>query len=228
MRMLVVNADDFGLARGVNGWIIEAFKRGIVRSTSLMVRRAAADEAAKMAADNPDLGVGLHIDLGDWKYENGEWRLLNSVADCDDEKGMRKEIDSQLERFAQLVGKPPTHLDSHHHVHRSPELAPLVNETGKRLNVPVRGNSAVAYVGSFYGQSDTGEPYPELVSVKTLLNLLHNVKQDACELSCHPGYVSEDLHSSYSRERELELAALTDPRVMVAIKNNEWRLMNYD
>lgn len=46
---MIVNADDFGLSPGVNRGIIQAHEHGIVTSASLMVRRAAAYQAAQYA-----------------------------------------------------------------------------------------------------------------------------------------------------------------------------------
>ena len=69
-RVLIVNADDFGLSAGVNRGIVEAHERGIVTSASLMVRRPAAREAADYARTHParylkDLprwqGATLHV-----------------------------------------------------------------------------------------------------------------------------------------------------------------------
>src|SRR5215470_9116375 len=63
-RYLIVNADDFGMCKGVNRGIIEAHARGIVTSTSLMVTRpVAAEDAAQRAREHPSLDLGLHVDL---------------------------------------------------------------------------------------------------------------------------------------------------------------------
>lgn len=55
MRCLVVNADDFGAGRGVNRGIVEAHRRGIVTSTSLMTEGPASAEAARLAGECPSL-----------------------------------------------------------------------------------------------------------------------------------------------------------------------------
>ena len=60
---LIVNADDFGRSRGVNRGIVETHERGIVTSTSLMVFRPGAREAATYARAHPGLSTGLHIEL---------------------------------------------------------------------------------------------------------------------------------------------------------------------
>ena len=72
-RVLVVNADDFGRSPGVNAGIADTHERGIVTSTSLMVRWPAAEQAAAYARQTPTLAVGLHADLGEWARRDGAW-----------------------------------------------------------------------------------------------------------------------------------------------------------
>jgi hypothetical protein len=69
-RRLTVNADDFGLSEGVNRGIV----RGIVTSTSLMVRGTAGPQASALARELPELSVGLHLDLAECALEAGERR----------------------------------------------------------------------------------------------------------------------------------------------------------
>src|SRR3954452_16947488 len=70
-KHLIVNADDLGLSDGVNRGIFCAHENGIVTSASLMVRQPAAKEATRSARRFPDLGIGLHFDLGEL-YRDGE------------------------------------------------------------------------------------------------------------------------------------------------------------
>ena len=137
-RYLIVNADDFGSSAGVDRGIVEAHERGIVTSASLMVRGASAAEAAAYARARPELSVGLHVDLGEWVYRNGEWAMLYEVAPAEDERAVREEFDRQLARFQDLVGREPTHLDSHQHVHRHDPLRSLMVDAAGRLSVPLR------------------------------------------------------------------------------------------
>src|SRR5215831_3654590 len=80
VRQLIVNADDFGQSPGVNRGIIQAHERGIVTSASLMVRWRAAAEAAAYARAHPRLGLGLHVDLGEWEYRDGDWTMLYQLV----------------------------------------------------------------------------------------------------------------------------------------------------
>src|SRR5215470_17031038 len=65
MRRLIVNADDFGLTSGVNRGILEAHRRGIVTSATLMACGRRFAEAASLALQVPDLSIGCHVVLVD-------------------------------------------------------------------------------------------------------------------------------------------------------------------
>src|SRR3954468_18395984 len=114
-RRLIVTADDFGLTEGVNRGTIEAHEHGIVTSASLMVRGAAAAHAAQSARSHPAISVGLHFDAAEWRYRDGRWQLAYQVIDVKDPRQLRGELERQLETFERLMGRTPTHLDSHQH-----------------------------------------------------------------------------------------------------------------
>src|ERR1041385_7040917 len=116
-RFLIVNADDFGRTPGVNEGIQEAHECGIVTSASLMVRWPAAQEAAQYSRKHPELSVGLHLDLEEWAYQHHTWVRLYEVVPPGDSAAIAREVGGQLDRFLDLMGKPPTHLDSHQHAH---------------------------------------------------------------------------------------------------------------
>ncbi|MBZ5628348.1 MAG: ChbG/HpnK family deacetylase [Acidobacteriia bacterium] len=63
MKRLIINADDFGLTRGVNRAIVEAHERGVVTSATLMASGSEFDEAVALARRLPRLSVGCHVDL---------------------------------------------------------------------------------------------------------------------------------------------------------------------
>jgi predicted glycoside hydrolase/deacetylase ChbG (UPF0249 family) len=212
VKRLVVNADDFGHSDEVNTGVAEAHERGIVTSTSLMVRRPAAEAAAAYARSHPELGLGLHVELGEWEYRDGEWIASGRIADGE----LARDVKGQLERFRELAGHEPTHLDSHQHAHRDEPARSFVQELGRELGVHVRHFGPVRYCGRFYGQDDTGTPHPELITAEALAALLRSLPDGTTELCCHPGKGAVP-GSSYAREREHELEALCDARVRAAI-----------
>src|SRR5271167_4344169 len=65
MRRLIVNADDFGLTKELNRGIIEAHRRGVVTSATLMANGPAFADAVQLAQTEPQLSVGCHVVLVD-------------------------------------------------------------------------------------------------------------------------------------------------------------------
>jgi len=58
---LIINADDFGISRGVNIGVIETAEAGVVTSASLIVNLPAFADAISRAQSCPDLSLGLHL-----------------------------------------------------------------------------------------------------------------------------------------------------------------------
>lgn len=110
-------ADDFGQSPGVNRGIIEAHENGIVTSASLMTRWLAAGEASLNAREHPKLSLGLHLDLGEWIYRGGSWVPLYTVGALEDESAVEREVYRQVDIFRHLLGRDPTHINSHQHIH---------------------------------------------------------------------------------------------------------------
>lgn len=60
-RLLILNADDFGMCHAVNRGIIEVLEAGIIRSTSLMICTAWAGEAVDYLREHPTVHFGVHL-----------------------------------------------------------------------------------------------------------------------------------------------------------------------
>ena len=228
MPFLIVNADDFGQAPGINRGVVAAHERGVVTSASLMVRWPAAAEAAAYARAHRELAVGLHLDLGEWCLRDGEWVARYRVVDTDDADAVERELAAQLETFRALLGRPPSHLDSHQHVHRSDPAASLVAAAAADLGVPLRDRDPrVCYRGDFYGQDGHGAPYPEGITVDAFERVVSDLAEGWTELACHPGEPDDALASTYRAERQLELAVLCDDRARDAIRRHDVELVSF-
>jgi len=218
-RHLIFNADDFGASEGVNRGILEAHTRGVVTSASFMVTGRVAREAAAMGRDHPALALGLHWDV--WGEDEREFDLRDRAA-------VRDEFRRQLEVFERLVGRLPTHVDSHRHAHREKGLFELFRELVEPLGVPLRDDGRVRYVGGFYAQWEWKVTNLEYVGVPFLQKMLREeVSEGWTEFSCHPGYVTPDYSAVYLREREAELRTLTDPRIPQTLAELGIRLASY-
>jgi predicted glycoside hydrolase/deacetylase ChbG (UPF0249 family) len=226
-RYLIVNADDFGQSEGVNRGIIDAHENGIVTSASLMVRWPAAVAAAAYAREHPALSVGLHLDLGEWAQSADGWTPLYEVVDLQDAEAVRREVWQQLDTCRRLLGRDPTHLDSHQHVHRTWQVQPIVQQMAAELSVPLRGFSAdVHYCGTFYGQSADGKTVPDALRAETLIRTMAALPAGITEIGCHPGY-GDDLQSMYGVERAREVEVLLHPAMKVALQAGRLTLCSY-
>jgi predicted glycoside hydrolase/deacetylase ChbG (UPF0249 family) len=217
MRRLIVNADDLGQSRGINRGIARAHEGGIVTSASLMVRFAAAADAAGWAARQPALSLGLHLDLGEWAFHDGAWRARYVVADLADATAVEREVRHQIDAFTALAGHPPTHLDSHQHVHRDEPVRSIALAAAVTLGVPLRGcDPRVGHCGGFYGQTAEGATLDGVISLAGLAAVLSGLGDGTHELGCHPGYAG-DLETTYRDERAREVEVLTDPGARRAV-----------
>lgn len=219
MRYLIVNGDDFGASQGINRGIIEAHRRGILTSTSLLVTQPWSEEAAHLSRAVPDVSVGLHVHF---QKESREPGARQSDADS-----WRAELDRQCHRFEELMGRSPTHLDSHHNVHRDPRLLPHFLSVARQYGVPLREHSPVRYLSQFYGQWG-GQTHLEQISVDSLVHLLKTaIQKGVTELSCHPGYVDPEFSSAYSTERETELQTLCAPGIRTVLAELQIQLIAF-
>jgi chitin disaccharide deacetylase len=218
-KYLIVNADDFGASVGVNRGILDCHRNGIVTSASLMVTGRAVAEAVAMSRNCPGLSIGLHWDV--WGEDEHEF-------DLGDTEKVRDEFRRQLDEFHRLLGRFPSHVDSHRHAHRESHVFPLFQELVAPLGVPLRGDGRVRFVGGFYAQWEWQVTNLEYVSVPFLQRILRDeVPAGWTEISCHPGYPSPDYTAVYLREREAEVRTLTDARIRQTIDQLGIHLMNY-
>ena len=217
-RFLIVNADDLGLSAEVDRGLFEAHDAGVVTSTSLLVDGPDAEAAIEQARKRPKLGLGIHVAFD----ERGKL-----FTDMQDLAAVQQQIDRQLTAFVRLVGSPPDHIDSHHHMHRLFNVARLFLVAGRRYNVPVRGFSDVVFVGRFWGQPEFGKTDLSKISPEVMIAMLRAVKPGVTEISCHPGHVETRPDALYNREREVELQTLTDEQVKDTITEEGIRLINY-
>lgn len=226
-RTLIVNADDFGRSAAVNEGVIRCHEHGIVTTATLMVRWPDAAEAGGYARASRTLGVGLHFDLGEWVHRDGGWEAAYEVLGEEEPEAIARELDRQLGLFDDLVGRPPSHLDSHQHVHRDQPVRRVVLAAAARLGVPVReATPGIAYSGAFYGQDGKGTPVPQAITVEALIAAIEALPPGITEMGCHPA-TAVDHETTYGAERLREVETLCDERVRSAIEAAGVELRSY-
>jgi predicted glycoside hydrolase/deacetylase ChbG (UPF0249 family) len=250
MKRLIVNADDFGRARGINRGVLRAHRDGIVTAATLMVSAPASDDAARVARETPSLDVGVHLTLT-YGRPLSDPAAIPSLVEQDgsfprvpgaflgtgraDREEALAEYRAQVARARTLLGRVPTHLDSHHWLHDEPgiewAIATLAHETGMAVR-PHDGRqrdrlraAGVATVDHYRRDFQ----HHGHVDLATLERILAELDDGVTELGCHPGEPDAELAatSTYASLRADELATLTDPRAMAAVTRNGITLSDY-
>ncbi len=258
MTRLIVNADDFGRASGVNAGIVRAHRQGIVTATTLMVGAPASEDAGRIARSTPSLDVGVHLTLTYGRPLTDPERIPSLVdpggafprdpaAFLGRGRATRDEAlieyRAQHARATDLLGRAPTHLDTHHWLHDEPALewaiVALALETGAAVRPHDDGQrdrlraTGVRTVDRYRRDFQ----HAGHVDVPTLVRILDEIGADQMagrgdgltELGCHPGEPDRELErtSAYAVLRVTELATLTDPRVRGAVERNGIHLVTY-
>lgn len=203
---LIVNADDLGYDPEIDRGILEAHATGLVTSASAMVDTPFSERALREAP--PSLGVGLHAVLDP---------SLGAAA-------AQAELERQILRFERLRGRPPTHLDTHRHAHAGPGVLEAVGRAAGARRLPARAldgamrswlrERGVPTADHFLGDAAARPCW----TLPRLLSALGALRAGVTEIMCHPGYRPSVARTSFGGEREVELAALTDPRAMEAAR----------
>jgi predicted glycoside hydrolase/deacetylase ChbG (UPF0249 family) len=209
VKNLIVNADDLGWTEGVNRGIADAHRKGLVTSTSLLANGSAFASAQEVARANPELGVGVHLNLSDGPPSadpqqihgllNGEGQLdfspeslLLRIASRGLElDSVEREWDAQILKV-QAAGISPTHLDGHKHVQMLPGLfeiaVRLARKHGIRAIRVSHEESKLRTVLSTGGDQRTGVVLKQGVQARGLKLLA----RDAREMADHAGLVTTD------------------------------------
>ncbi len=157
MRRLIVNADDFGLTRGVNRAIADAHQNGIVSSATLMANGAAFADAVQLAHSLPLLSVGCHVVLVDGSpvAPPAQVETLLATRSAEplnfhttisafaaratlggfDREQLVDEVAAQIRKL-QSAGITVSHLDSHKHAHIFPQILTALLRAARICGVP--------------------------------------------------------------------------------------------
>jgi len=119
---------------------------------------------------------------------------------------------------------PPTHLDSHQHLHRDPLVGRVVAAVGSACPCGTRRRTS-RNSGTFYGQDGKGTPYSEFVSVDARVRIVAGLPAGTTELGCHRGLL--DGVPGYGAGRMVEAGALCDARVRPALAEHSVTLRSF-
>ncbi len=251
MARVVINADDFGLTDGVTRGIVQAIQQGSVTSTTAMTCVPGAAERLRQWAPMIPHCIGAHLQLttgrplsdpsviptlcgSDGNFHADKRRLIYASSD-----EILIEWEAQFE-FLRGLGIEPTHVDTHHHVHKFPNVFDSFCTMARRFNVPAR---AITFsMRDALNRAQVPCPdrvslgfYGDALSLQTLLTLTTDAAQSlpesaVVEIMCHPGFYCDELASlsKYTHQRERELEILCSPILSQELETRGTELCCYD
>jgi chitin disaccharide deacetylase len=220
VKNLIVNADDLGWTEGVNRGIAEAHRHGLVTSTSLLANGRAFASGLEVARNNPEMGVGVHLNLSDGppiadtrkvrgllndvgSLEGGPESLLLRIA----RRSLRveeveREWDAQIQRVRD-AGIEPTHVDGHKHVQMLPGLFEIALRLAKKhgirgIRVSHEASKLRASLGSG-GEQKSGVVLKQGMQARGLKLLA----RDARNMAARAGLVTTDYFCGIAQTGEL-------------------------
>lgn len=222
-RLLILNADDFGMCHAINQGIIEVLEVGIVSSTSLMVCTPWANEAADYLRKHPMVHFGLHLTAvcDSALYNWGPCSPIDQVPALvtpqgrffefesfhnNDRPGFLVQLEHEFRKQIQMVyemGLQPDHLDWHAiRLNKKPGVFAVLLRLAREFGLPLRTFGAenihnVQAMGLPCNDYDLLDSY--LIEPSGMpgryLELVDEIKPGLNEWAIHPGIANEELNA---------------------------------
>ena len=223
-KLLILHADDLGVAHSENAASFTALDSGWINSASIMMTTPWVTEVAEYAKRNPNADLGLHLTLtSEWEtYRWGSVESRDKVPSLHDADGtlprqsqtvatrakideVERELRAQVER-ALAIGIKPTHLDSHMGaLFSTPELMATYVKVARSYRLPF-----LAYIGAprfapppspqdkdiiLDAVIIANSQVPEDQWMKFYLDAIKNLKPGLTEILVHLGYDDAELQA---------------------------------
>lgn len=252
MKTLIVNADDYGLTSAVSKGIREAYLKGILTSTTVMVTGLTVEnDIPLLIKECPEIGIGIHLTLTNLRpvsapaliesllNPQGRFYPLNELISCAgeiDEEELYLEWKAQIERLLSL-GVKPGHLDSHHNACLICEqsvnvMVRLAEKFSLSVRTPVSpngNNSLESYAIERLNKYRIGYPKTfnmnftgQKGSQSALSEILSRLAPGITEICSHPGYIDDELRNISS----LIEARLTELKTLCSAETAELVAVN--
>ena len=231
-KLLIVHADDLGMAHSVNAASIKAFETGMVNSGSIMVPCPWLPEIAAYAGKFPEADLGLHLTLtSEWNpfgwgpvlskdrvpslltRDGYLYPTETEAASRADAREAEAEIRAQIER-ARAAGIQPTHLDSHMGtLYQNEALFRVFLRVSRENKLPIRISKDWLARAPFISSNLT----PDDIVIDRIIDIGPNVRPEGWAAfyteaikSIGPGVTAITVHLAYDDE-EMRAATLDHP-----------------
>jgi predicted glycoside hydrolase/deacetylase ChbG (UPF0249 family) len=220
-RLLIINADDFGMCHAVNEAVFRAFSNGLLRSTTLMVPCPWALHAMHFLANHPEIPFGVHLTaISDWvDYRWGPITPQDKVSSLLNQDGTFPNFEQMHQFLAQVkldelelefraqietvlsAGLQPTHLDWHAlRIGGREDIIDLMFRLAKEYGLALRvyGRSSIIKIqsqGLPTNDHDFLDSYLIDMSGKSahFMRMLRDLPAGLSEWAIHPAIRSEEL-----------------------------------
>lgn len=244
---LIFNADDFGLSKGVNLGILEAYQNGLVRSCTMMAGTPGFEHGVQIAKLNPELKIGVHLTLTNnvsvgkgYKTITDEHGRFLSLTDAEaaakegrlDLAEVEAEFEAQIGKIIN-AGIKPDHFDSHHHIHNQPGIVNVFLKLAKKYDVKVRIYDKELLKGEFAGIKTTehfdDSFYNEKATLEDLKAMISSYEGESLEVMSHPAFIDNTLYkaTSYSIKRIIELDVLTSGELKTFVDEKGYEICSF-
>jgi predicted glycoside hydrolase/deacetylase ChbG (UPF0249 family) len=228
-KLLILHADDLGVAHSENAASLDALDKGVINSASIMIPTPWVTEVAEYAKAHPDADLGLHLTL------TSEWATYRwgSTAPRDQVPSLHDQIDR-----AYAIGIKPTHVDSHMGaLFNTPELMATYVKVARSYKLPFLASIASPLPGTM-SVVTKADVVPDTVIIadervptdrwkQFYLDAVNGLKPGLTELIVHLGYddaelravtVNHDAYGSAWRQRDYDV--LNSAEFKKALKEN--------
>jgi chitin disaccharide deacetylase len=223
-KLLIIHADDLGVAHSEDIASFDAMERGAITSASLMMPTPWVTEVANYFKAHPDMDLGLHLTLtSEWQtYRWGSVASADKVPSLLDSTGtfpndesivaakanpaeVERELRAQVER-ALALGIHPTHVDSHMGaLFTKPELIATYVKVAHDYHLPFLAVRQAGFASLQSGITDkdivldavviAGDEVPRDKWKQFYLDAIANLKPGITELIVHLGHDDSELQA---------------------------------
>jgi len=256
-KLLILHADDLGVAHSVNAASLEALDKGAISSASFMIPTPWISEVAEYARAHPDADLGIHLTVtSEWDtYRWGSVLSKDQVPSLLDSSGtlsrdgsniakspkpaeIEMELRAQLDR-ARALGIRTTHADSHMGIlFTTPDLFAIYMKVARDYRIPFMVPRGDPRISSADAAVDTIiQAYPDVTAEKWkqfYLDAIHNLKPGVSEIIVHLGHDDAELkavmvnHDPWGAAwRQRDYDVVMSPEFKKALKDNNIILVKW-